>query len=429
MKSTRSTVKPAPHAVIFLLIGSATLELISNAPAQDYTTMVNNGPNSNRVNIVFLGDGYTSSQVGNTYLTHVNSMVNYFFDPSNPLNSQPFVRYKNFFNVHRIDVVSNESGADVPPEGTFRDTALHASYYGDGSTERLLTISEFHADQYINTAFASAGFSPDLRIVSVNSTRYGGAGSFSTDGYAVYAGGSSSSREIALHEVGHTFSQLADEYGGFTSTYTGPEPWQVNITKDPTGAKWVRWHGYTDPDTNILIRSTPYQGAGYYNLGIYRPSNDSKMRNLGRAFDAVSREAIILDIYNLIDPLDAWLDNSTTLVDPQNLWVDVVDPDVISLRWYVDDVLVSTALDEAFRLSDYGYGPGTYDVRAYAYDPTGFDPINGWVRMDQSLLEQSITWSVMISVPEPSTIMLAMLSLLASHRIRSRGRRGGSSAA
>src|SRR5690606_651962 len=101
-----------------------------------YTTMVDNGPNRNRVNIAFLGDGYTSSQVGTTYQTHVNSLVNYLFNPSNPLNSQPFVRYQNFFNVHRIDVVSNESGADLPPSDIDRDTALHATYYGDGVTER-----------------------------------------------------------------------------------------------------------------------------------------------------------------------------------------------------------------------------------------------------------------------------------------------------
>ncbi len=416
----------AVYRVILVVGAVAQVAIASIGWAQGYTTMVDNGPNSNRVNIVFLGDGYTSSQVGTTYVTHVNSMVNYFFNPANPLNSQPFVRYQNFFNVHRIDVVSNESGADVPPSNVYRDTALHASYYADGTTERLLAISEYHADQYVNAAVASGGLTADMRIVTVNDTRYGGAGSFSSTGYSVYAGGSSSSREIALHEVGHTFGRLADEYGGFTSTYAGAEPWQVNITKDPTGAKWARWHGYTDPDTGILIRNPAYQGGGYYNSGIYRPSNNSKMRSLGQPFDAVSREALILQIYSFVDPVDDWLANTSTLIDPDHLWVDVIDTDVISLQWFVDDVLIPTAFSEEFRLTDYGFGPGTYDVRARAYDGTAFDPVAGWVRMNQDQLEQSISWSVTVTaVPEPSTaLMLATTVLLIPRWFRSLSKRG-----
>ncbi|MFN7865130.1 MAG: M64 family metallopeptidase, partial [bacterium] len=104
-----------------------------------FTTIINNGPSSNRVDVVFLGDGYTSTDLmAGSYDSHVNTYVDYMF--SNSLNSDPFYRYRNYFNIHKIDVVSNESGADVPPDNIFRDTALDASYYFDGSTERLLYI-------------------------------------------------------------------------------------------------------------------------------------------------------------------------------------------------------------------------------------------------------------------------------------------------
>ena len=116
------------------------LTLLS-APSTVYgtpITMINHGPSSNRVDIVFLGDGYTATDISNgTYVNHINSYVNYMFSPG--LNQDPFNRYRNYFNVYRIDVVSNQSGADVPQQGISRDTALDATYRFDGVTDRLLT--------------------------------------------------------------------------------------------------------------------------------------------------------------------------------------------------------------------------------------------------------------------------------------------------
>src|SRR5262245_59294170 len=84
----------------------------------EVVTFLNNGPSSNRVDIVFLGDGYTSTEMG-TYQQHINGMMDHLFK-----NGQdPFPRYKNYFNGHRIDVISNQSGADDPTAGVFVDTA------------------------------------------------------------------------------------------------------------------------------------------------------------------------------------------------------------------------------------------------------------------------------------------------------------------
>ena len=98
------------------------------------------------MNIVFLGDGYTSSQINTDYPAHIVTMTNYMFNPPSALLSEPYPTYKNYFNVHRVNVISNESGADVPPSGISRDTALDASYYYDGSTERLLYINDGKAN-------------------------------------------------------------------------------------------------------------------------------------------------------------------------------------------------------------------------------------------------------------------------------------------
>lgn len=386
---------------------AAALAACGSAALASLTQVVAGGPSANRVDVVFLGDGYTSSDIANgVYAADVASYVDYMFAPGR----DPFYRYRGYFNVFRADVVSNESGADVPPLGIFRDTALDATYYGDGVTERLLTIDGTKAGAALDAALAGTGLIAQMKFVTVNDSRYGGSGG----PLAVYAGGNAASHEIALHETGHSFSGLADEYGGIPGPYAGLEPDEVNVTADPTGAKWSRWVGYDQPGIGVI---GAYQGARYYDSGLYRPSANSAMRTLGQPFDAVAREKIVLDLYALVDPLDAWLDNSAPVPDTATLWVDQIDPAVIELEWYVDGTRVAGASAATFRLADLGYAPGTHTVSARAFDPTGFDPVAGWVRADTSSLEQTVSWTVQ-AVPEPADALLlaAGLAVLAAVR-------------
>jgi len=347
-----------------------------------FTTVLRSGPSDNRVDLVVLGDGYTAAQIDTVYDNHVDTMLNYLFNAG----QDPYPRYANFFNAHRINTVSNESGADKPPQGVFVDTAFDSHYFC-ANIERLLCVNNTKVNAAKNAALTDTGFFAEMQFVSVNDTKYGGSGG----AYAVFAGGNSSANEVALHEVAHSFDNLADEYGGGGS-YTGPEPVEVNVTTDPTAAKWSRWIGYQQP---VIGTIGAYAGGRYYDQGIYRPSNSSKMRSLGRPFDAVSREKIILDIYRWVDPLDDWLDNAQPIrgADPE-LWVDAIDTRVQTIEWSVDSVVVPGANDETFALRDFGFGSGSYVVSARVYDGTD------WVRHRQDELEQTVAWNVDVtSVP------------------------------
>lgn len=355
-----------------------------------YTTFLNNGPSSNRVDIVFLGDGYTSSQL-NTYQTHITAMMSHFFNEG----EDPYPRYHNYFNAHRIDVISQQSGADDPSVNFFVNTALDATYRYDGVTQRLLYISDSKANAALSSGLGGA-LTADMKIVTVNATQYGGGGGT----YAVYAGGNSSATEVALHELGHSFAGLADEYGGNTGTYTGTEPTQPDLTKDSTGAKWSRWIGYNQPGIGTI---GAYEGGGYYDHGLYRPSFNSKMRALGQPFDAISREEIILDIYRKVDPLDAWLSNSQSLLNPPDLWVDSIDPAIIQHQWFVNGSIVPGATGEQFNPLAFGFGPGTYTIKSHNFDPTD------WVRSHPELITQDISWTVQYTVPEPTAIVLVTI--------------------
>src|SRR5215218_1890976 len=106
---TRIKTYFSPWALIAVLIILCLPQLSS---AEPFETIINNGSAVNRVDIAILGDGYTSSQMGK-YRNDVQAAMTQFF------NIEPFREYRNFFNVHRIDVVSSQSGADHPERASF----------------------------------------------------------------------------------------------------------------------------------------------------------------------------------------------------------------------------------------------------------------------------------------------------------------------
>src|SRR5215204_6725812 len=98
-------------------------------------------------------------------------------------------------------------------------------------TDRLLHIDETKANTAMDTALSGTGIAAEMRYVLVNDSKYGGGGG----SFGVYSAGNGDAREIALHEIGHSFAGLADEYGG------GTEPGPINVTKNSSGAKWAEW--------------------------------------------------------------------------------------------------------------------------------------------------------------------------------------------
>ena len=165
-----------------------------------------------------------------------------------------------------MDLTSAESGADVPPLGIYRDTALDGSYFFNGGPERLLYIDQTKADDALKAALAGSGIPARMRWVVINDSRYGGGGGV----YSVFAGGNTYAGELALHETGHSFGGLADEYVDSSygsAVYSGLEPYEANITKDPSGSKWSQWLGYVDS----LGTVGAYEGRGILRLRAVPP--------------------------------------------------------------------------------------------------------------------------------------------------------------
>ena len=232
-----------------------------------------NGDPAGKVDLVFLSEGYTAAEM-DKFDADARRFMEALFQTS------PFNTRRDDFNVWGIHVISEESGTDESGEGIFRCTALNSGLYTFG-IERYLTTPDMKSvrDAVWNVPC-------DAIFILVNSPLYGGGGMYNF--YAIGTADNSRTIGVFVHEIGHSFAGLADEY--FTSAVTyndfynlNIEPWEPNITTLVNfEAKWK----------NLLPAGTPvptpvdglhadqlgvFEGGGYMSKGIYRPMNHCTM--------------------------------------------------------------------------------------------------------------------------------------------------------
>ena len=359
----------------------AALTLAASTHAQTVKTILNNGPVNNRYDIVILGDGYQDFEEGK-FDTDAQNALNKIF------SKVAWSAYKPFFNAHTVFRASAESGADDPSANppVVVNTAYDATY-NFGGTQRCLYIRN------TSLAHADSRLAPDVEgrvIVLVNDTQYGGcAGTFSVS----YTG--SQGPEVQAHEFGHSFGRLADEYDyGQSGTYSGPEPSQANITAESTGSlKWPLWLGSQGVSA--------FEGAGYYQFGMWRPKSDCMMRSLNVPLCPVCNEQIVKEGYVTVNPIESPVPSTTSLTATRpNTVVFAIQhivPGNHSISWTVDGVPAGTGAS-VFSWSTLGVPLGQHTVTATVTDLTSL------VRSDPSnLLVSSHSWTVDVITLNPGS--------------------------
>jgi hypothetical protein len=196
-------------------------------PAGRAWAVLENGPPSRKVDLLLLGDGYTAAEMGKWH-ADAKRLADLLFSTS------PFKERKSDFNVWALDTPSEESGVARPSDGIHRRSALRASYDAFGSERYVLAFD----NRRLREAAAAAPY--DVMEIVVNGRTYGGGGIFNL--YATVASDNAYTPYVFVHEFGHHFAGLADEYYtsdvAYGSTPERPEPWERNATASPTSPKW-----------------------------------------------------------------------------------------------------------------------------------------------------------------------------------------------
>ncbi|WP_420457629.1 M64 family metallopeptidase [Rubrivirga sp.] len=340
------------------------------------TPIVSNGPTDRRINLVIVAEGFVAGQEA-TFVSRATAVAD------DLLSTPPYDRYRPAFNVFGAFVPSAQTGSDHPSRGVFRDTYFD-SYYDCGGIERLICVG---AQDRVQTLLVQTVPDYDIVFVLVNDPEYGGSG-------GVFAVGSVHplASDLALHEIGHSFGRLADEYGGTEAGFTS-----LNTTVSPNRelAPWSEWIEASTPTPTPDVGAQTgavglFLGAAYSDTGAYRPQRFCEMRELGRPFCAVCHEHHVGAIYGRVSPLDAVSPAGPEAEGdggPLTFRVEtLVPPADLAVEWTVDGVPVE-ADGPALTLTAYADG-STVAARVLDTSTTVREP------SVRALMEDTYAWTV-----------------------------------
>jgi hypothetical protein len=341
-------------------------------------SLLKSGPISKRINIVILGDGYDNTETSQQ-VADASTVSNYL------LSTPPFSNYNNYFNVFVVKCVSPQSGVTHP--GTATDV-----------TEPIAPV--VNVTNYFNTRFdvgnihrllVPANSTPLYNVLSTwfpaynqvvvlgNSTVYGGSGGFfATSSMHI------SAKDIVVHEIGHSFAGLADEYW---SGATGEAP-NRTATGNPATVKWSSWVGIT--------------GTGVYPYGTvspqnnwYRPHQNCMMQYLGAPFCKVCSQTIVEKIHALTNPIDDYYPSNTsafTFTSGSQVFKAALvkpNPNTLKRTWDLNASVVSNNTDSVL-INSSSLLPGSNTLKLTVIDTTALSKdIN-----HPTLHSYSVIWNI-----------------------------------
>ena len=233
------------------------------------------------IHIAFVAEGYTSNQM-EQFLKDCRIATDALFE------HEPFRSLRNRFNIIALLSSSRQTDVSQPGKGIWLDTAL-GSHFDTFYTTRYLTT--LHLKLLHNLL---AGTPYEHIIILANTEHYGGGGIYNSYNLSYTRG--NNFRPVVVHEFGHSFGGLGDEYPyGDTDPmyFADTEPWEPNLTTNPTPP--VKWQDLVDAGKAGII-----EGGGYLSKGVWRGQEDCRMRtNENPDFCPVCQQALtrLIDFY------------------------------------------------------------------------------------------------------------------------------------
>ena len=220
----------------------ASVDIAHEGPAPEATVVEGHvaGDPHSCLDIAFIAEGYTKADA-ETFRADVKRFTGIM------LSQEPYASHSDRINIRGVLVPSSDSGVDEPTKGIWKTTSVGASFNSFSSPRYLLTKdSRALRDIAANVPY-------DTLLIMVNHDRYGGGGLYNR--YCTFTAHGPFSGYLMLHEFGHSFGGLADEYYTSSTAYDnfypeGYEPMAPNITAlgDPDALKWA---DLVTPDTGL----------------------------------------------------------------------------------------------------------------------------------------------------------------------------------
>ena len=318
------------------------------------------GPSENRLDLVFLGDGYTADEL-DRYASDVETSTNHL------LTAEPFQSYPEHINVWRLDIESTESGIDRPCEGIERNTALGATYDWPRCLTRMMSYD------YLKTWILASRALPewDALIVLANDTPYAGAMPPFSPGPVFST--RSSLRYLTIHEwVGHDLAGLMDEYDASDDVGPVGVPYAPNCSVSKLVTPWRHWTRRGEPGMGA------YPSCAFDNL--YRPSSGACIMRVTyhASFDAFCLERAVKGIYKSTRPIDATDPPTEEIVElraDQELDIEVIPllpaNRELDYTWWLDGVEKTEWQNQHWaELQGRHLSPGEHTLSVEVADPT-----------------------------------------------------------
>lgn len=238
------------------------------------------GSSAQAIDLVFVAEGYTEAEMP-TFFADVDNAVDALFSHA------PFSAFRDRFNITAVASPSVKTGVSSPSNGVWQPTPVGSRFDTFYSTRYLMTEQLWQLHDLL------AGVPYEHIIILANTPQYGGGGIFNY--YMLTSARQEWFRPVVVHEFGHSFAGLADEYyydDQYEPYYpAGTEPWEWNITT-LTDFK-SKWADLVTDTTRNTGEVGLYEGGGYQSKGVFRPSADCRMKtNPYPAFCKVCQRAL-----------------------------------------------------------------------------------------------------------------------------------------
>lgn len=238
--------------------------------------LLQSGSDEDCIDVAIMAEGYTETEM-ELFYEDAQRACDAIFE------HVPFKQFKNRFNIVAVASPSHDSGVSIPRQNEWKSTAVNSHF------------DTFYSDRYLTTRSVKAvhnwlaGIPYEHIIILANTDTYGGGGIYNS--YTLTTAHHSMFRPVVVHEFGHSFGGLADEYA-YTEAPSplypySIEPWEQNITTlVDFGSKWkdmlpegtpVPTPAETD-ESKLYSKVGVFEGAGYSLKGIYRPTTECRMK-------------------------------------------------------------------------------------------------------------------------------------------------------